>query len=90
MTKTHPTPDILLVEWIDSCGSSGWRPLADIQQEPSRCQTVGWLVSENKEALTLALNRAENHDNVPFGETICIPKIAIKRRTTLRRGKGVR
>jgi hypothetical protein len=74
---------IIFIEWLDSCGSSGWRPLAEIQTSPALCQSVGFLVAETKDAITVALNRTRSDGNVPFGECMAIPKIAIKRKKVI-------
>jgi hypothetical protein len=70
-------PDIYLVDWVDSCGRDGWLHEDECKAEVSRCQTVGFLVEETKEAIALALNRTATEGHRPFGEIITIPKCAI-------------
>jgi hypothetical protein len=78
-------PPIIAVEWIDAVSNSGWEPI-DKQEPPHTCTTVGFLVFENQEYLTIAATFGE-----PPAETnnrISIPKGWIKNRwkITLRKG----
>jgi len=71
------------VEWVDSAGSSGWQ--TPHEPELMRCQTLGWLVSENKEQITVALNGVfDGSSRLPFGELITIPKCAVVRRARVK------
>lgn len=77
----------LYVEWVDSCGSAGWQGDAAIKEaeQPFLCATAGFFVSENKEVLVLALNRAVTHNSAkPYGELMTIPKVAIRKRRDLK------
>ena len=44
-------PPLVLIEWLDAHSGRGWQTLDQLQQaaEPLYCQSVGWLVSENKD-----------------------------------------
>lgn len=68
---------IVRVRWVDSCGYSAWRSLADMieQAAPDSCETVGYLIKSGKKALTVAqsLGATGNVDN-----TITIPRSAIR------------
>ena len=74
---------LLLVDWVDSAGSTGWRQTDELQPEIGECQSVGFLVSETKEALALALNRSRLPNFRPFGEIVSIPKRCIIRSRVL-------
>jgi hypothetical protein len=71
---------IYLVDWIDSAGNPGWKHSDELEISLAMCQTIGFYVSENKDAIILALNRDITGENLPFGELIAIPKVAIKRK----------
>jgi hypothetical protein len=80
-------PDVVLIEWVDSCSSSGWRRMSDIPAGwfcASRCETVGFLIDENDDSVTLALSRGVCETTSDFTETMTIPKVAITRRRQLR------
>jgi hypothetical protein len=75
---------VLLIDWIDSCGNSGWLDSDVCKAELSQCQTVGFLVEETKDAYCVALNRTTTKGHKPYGEIISIPKVAIKKVTLLK------
>lgn len=51
------------VEWADATGNVGWRPLVDVEdQEAASCRSIGYLVFQNKERLTLAMTQGLNGD----------------------------
>lgn len=78
-------PDILLIDWIDSCSTSGWQHSNDCKAEMlMTCQTVGFFVDETKDRLCVGLNRTTKEGFTPFGELITIPKVAIKRKRKLK------
>jgi hypothetical protein len=78
MSEMKKPPKIYLINWIDSCSQSGWATSEDCKADLSYCQSVGFLVEENKEAYCLALNRTTKEGHRPFGELITIPKVAVK------------
>lgn len=77
-------PVIMFVEWVDSCGSPGWRSERDIETEPAICQTAGFVVAESKTALTIACSRNTTEGHTPYNDCIAIPKVAIRRKRRLR------
>jgi hypothetical protein len=83
--RVNGQPEMVYVEWIDSCTTSGWCGDEQIENAGNslHCRTVGFLVKETDSAIVLALNNAYG-DRVrcPFGDLMTIPKIAI----TLRAG----
>lgn len=65
----------VIVNWIDSFGSSGWGkdPKEDYNLN---CQTVGFLIRKSKDRVFLALNLAATGT---IGDTIQIPLVAVKK-----------
>ena len=78
-TAKYKKNDIIFIEWVDSCGQSGWVESGDLGGEISHCETVGFFVNDDKEGITLALNRTTHENHKPYGELISIPQIAIKK-----------
>lgn len=74
---------VLLIDWLDSCSSHGWKNSNEVECEVSRCQSVGFLVAENEVCIVLALNRTTQAGYKPFGDLITIPRPAIIRKRLL-------
>lgn len=75
---------LVYVEWLDHCsrGDSGWGTLDDVVAlEPVYCSTVGFVISETKDTVTLASTVADSGDML-LGD-LCILKKAVVRRTRL-------
>lgn len=72
------------VEWIDSATCPGWLSSDTIEScvGIAMCKTVGFKVKEDADMLVLALNAGMGNTS-PYGETISIPKVCIKKRYTL-------
>jgi hypothetical protein len=71
---------MVLVSWVDSCSNSGWQRFNDAPKgfwQPSRCETVGFLIHDSKHAITLALSRGADEFSSDFSETMTIPRVAI-------------
>lgn len=50
---------LYLVKWLDHTGNAGW--VTDLKdEEPAECETIGWLVEENKKSYKLADTRSGN------------------------------
>ena len=69
---------LVKVKWVDSCFHTGWRKDAS----PSTCRTIGFLVQDTKEKLTLAMSVSPNTNN--FSDAMCIPRCAVKKVKKLR------
>ena len=68
---------------MDSAGSAGWHGLNEVPHVLMTCETLGWLVKEDSEMVTVALNGVFNeasNSRLPWGELISIPKCSIKKR----------
>jgi hypothetical protein len=70
------------VSWVDSqIVELTWRHVDEIQQEIAMVETVGFLILETKEILTIAGSVSEKEDSVTKVATVInIPKCCIKRR----------
>lgn len=76
---------IEFIEWVDSFGcSSGWAPVEAIDT-CLVCQTVGFVVSENKEVISIANSIAyeTEHTTEQSNGVMTIPKVSIKNRREL-------
>ena len=69
---------IYLVTWIDSIGSSGWRTIDEIPLESEICTSIGWLIRETKETITLVGSKSLQTNS--FNGVLTIPKIAIRKK----------
>ena len=82
--------NVVLVEWIDSCGHDNWVSSSEIRalgKEPYTIQSVGWLVEKTQHATTLVPHRGEeNAEGLYMGRgAVAIPNVAIVRIKTLMR-----
>jgi hypothetical protein len=86
---------LVLIEWVDSHEGRGWRSVPEIEKtaELLYCRSVGWLISEDKDCLTIAshLSGEKNEGIRIYGcGDMCIPKCSIKKRIVLRESKASR
>ena len=70
-TDKHPKTEPVLVRWIDSMKSSGWREFEETNME---CASVGHLVKKTKDRVIICMNRSHCGD----GDYMEIPTCAIK------------
>jgi hypothetical protein len=68
-----------LVEWVDSKRGDGWVRLGDLDHAISECESLGWVISESKDSITISAHVAGNPDQC-CGE-ITIPRKAISKIT---------
>lgn len=67
---------MVLIEWIDSFGcSTDWRDVDDIETSVMECQTVGFLLKEDKDCYVVAPHIAIGSRQM-CGD-ITIPRVAI-------------
>ena len=66
---------IIRVIWIDSCSSSGWCKGNNFG-DTTMCESVGWLVQDDRKSITVAGHRSESTDE--WNGAITIPRVAIK------------
>lgn len=80
---------ITVVEWTDSASIRGghWHSYDDAESlTPDNCKSVGWILRETKEAITIVPHSALHS----IGGEMCIPKVAITKRWTLGEPKARR
>jgi hypothetical protein len=65
---------VVLIDWEDSNVTHGWIPIEE-QDELARCQTVGFVVREDTQKITVTLGNS-NYNNTM--ERLTIPKPCIK------------
>jgi hypothetical protein len=74
----------VMVEWADAESTSEWRRDSTLRGEqdkgPMLCRTVGWIVHETKEVLTLACSFSNDHD---VAGTWKIPQSCVRKVTFL-------
>lgn len=67
----------LIIDWVDSASSDSLNGIA-------KCQTIGFLIKETDEYVAIAQNRDTGKNFCPFGEIICIPKVAITKKRIIK------
>lgn len=80
--------DLVLVEWMDSRRGEGWVRLDELAGTVMKCQSVGWVISQDKESLTLAGHLGKDPDQC-CGD-LTIPQRAINSIRKLKVDKLVR
>ena len=75
---------ILSIEWLDAqSNGETWSSIKDAQKEKiSLALTVGYLIAETEESITLSLS-LDNENNM-CGAYMVIPKINIKKKRILK------
>lgn len=66
------------VEWIDSETDDGWGKIKDVSDNLTLCRTIGYLIKDSSDFVTIAHSWDEENDHV--NGTIQIPKVAIKKK----------
>ena len=76
--------NIVRVEWVDPFAlSAGWHTLEEVKEaKPAMCISVGRIVYEDDEFLTLAGSWADPDQD--YGEVFVIPKVVITNRKKLK------
>ena len=73
------------VRWVDSSSRAGWQDMDGSYIPLMTVETIGWLVQEDKESITLALSRVfDGSSSAPYAHLINIPLCAIKDRKTFK------
>ncbi len=71
---------LVVVEWMDSATADGWQHEADAEKhQPSVCKTVGWLLTKNRQYITVA---ASQSDSGNWSQAMSIPRACV---TSIRR-----
>ncbi len=64
------------IKWVDSCFHEGWVSKQSALTLPiSHCTTVGMIINETKELITVALNASDSNN---YGDVISIPRLSIQ------------
>ena len=75
---------IVLVNWLDSNSNSAWHNITEAKHlRPSPCVTIGYVLEDTEEYITIASSFATENDSV--SDVICIPKFAVQSIETIRR-----
>lgn len=65
------------VRWVDSATSAGWQVSKREIYAPVECETVGFVIADDKESISISATIADvAHDTV---DVITIPKCAIRK-----------
>lgn len=67
---------IVKIEWVDSARSFDWSLLEEIDNKPVNCISVGFLIENTKEHITIAQNYGLKPEQVC--NLITIPKCSVK------------
>lgn len=72
------------LKWVDSAGVDGWVHRTSVTHGTHVCFSVGWIVDEDDEAITLAGHVSCDRGRAQsFSGMISIPKLAILERAAL-------
>lgn len=77
----NKTPPLVFIEWDDASGSDGWiraEKLIESDDKLARIKTVGYLVHEDKDSITLTMAHDTTNNN--FGAFMSVPKSCIRKR----------
>ena len=61
---------LVIVTWVDASTQSGWTDLHEIKANPVKVKTVGWLLSETDQCVTLFSSFTQDQ---AAGEVTTIP-----------------
>lgn len=78
--KKHP---IVLVIWTDAESVDAWTHSNDLDHTITPIESVGWLIADTAESVTLALNHDTKNGN--YSCIMKIPKGMVNSRKTLRK-----
>jgi hypothetical protein len=67
----------VLVKWEDATSIDGWTTLDDIKDTEVTCQTVGMLIEETPNTISIVLSHAPTGSRELYGQAIVIPRRAI-------------
>ena len=68
--------EIVIIEWVDSVRASDWTYVEDVDEKPMDCISVGFLMKETDDSVTIAQNYGLKPEQVC--NIMTIPKCSIK------------
>jgi hypothetical protein len=75
-------PQLVEVDWIDSCAHSGWRSFVDARDDslPSSCRSIGYMLRRDAKVLVLAQSiDATDEGDERFADVLAIPAAVVRR-----------
>jgi hypothetical protein len=78
-------PQIIFIRWIDATGADGWvraSKLIEDENKLAEIETIGYLVHEDKQSITLTM--AKDISNGNCGAYMSIPKVCITKRKLIK------
>jgi hypothetical protein len=72
---------VVYVHWVDACSQDSWQSISSVTPLVLESHTIGYLVAENKEAISVANTVNDSNDVCCI---IHIPKKWIKQRSVLK------
>lgn len=72
---SQPLTRLAYVEWFDSMGGDHWQPLDANRREDLRCRSVGWILREDHDGLTLVPHIAT--EGAQGRGVLTIPRVSI-------------
>lgn len=81
-----PGTKLLWILWLDTSGWSQWQGAerfveVEIPKDDLRCESVGWIIHEDKESISIAPHRSGNGS---IDGVFRIPKCSILKKKVLR------
>lgn len=79
-----------LIHWMDhsSFTENRWHGFDDFDNQPMKCQTAGWVIKEDKHALTIVATASENEKHL--GDMTIVKKAILNRWKLRDPGKAIR
>jgi hypothetical protein len=78
---------LVLVEWKDHVSNTTWTTAEEMVKKPALCLTVGWLMYEDEEGLTVVSCIDPYNPEGQIGGTQYILKNCITAQKVIRKGK---
>jgi hypothetical protein len=83
--KPTEEPQLVLITWRDACTYSGWRDKKTAHREtgPAHCISVGWLLTNSKEQVTIYATKAHDPEDGDINSIISIPAAWVEKMEAL-------
>ena len=81
-----PKPELVVIEWKDHCGEGGWESV-DTFHGPALVRSVGWVMKEDDEGISIAgcvADNASREDKHGTGNLQYLLKSCIVKRTKVK------